>query len=160
MRQSVAHHISYAKGVYSEAAVRTSSTTSSMSKAFSFGKGRTNPSSSRTGLSLPSILMTKEPLLGFSSLIFTVNACSVLASRAALTIRALFLNAFHDLQCSIETTTELESRLVLVFLDEVVFLAGAFLVFKATVGGSSTFESNASATFLLVLLVLLVETDI
>ena len=79
-------------------------------------------------------------------------------------MRALFLNAFHDLQCSIDTTTDSKSRVVFVFLEEAVvavFLAGAFLVFTATGGGSTTFESNASATFLLLLLVLLVDaTDI
>jgi hypothetical protein len=97
--------ITYSTG-YSEAAVSTSSTTLSISRAFRVGNGRTKPNNSRIGLSFPSKLITKDPLLGFSSLIFTVNEFSVLASRAAFTRLALVLNAFHDLQCSIVTTTE------------------------------------------------------
>jgi hypothetical protein len=95
------------------------------------GKGRIKPNISRIGVSFPSIEMTKAPFLGFSSLIFTENECSVLASRAAVTTRALFLNAFQDLQCSIEIVTVSTS-----LLDFLVatFFAVVFLILFLVAG--------------------------
>ena len=147
----------------------TSSTTSSISRAFRVGNGRTKPNNSRMGLSFPSKLITKDPLLGFSSLIFTVNEFSVLASRAAFTRLALVLNAFHDLQCSIVTTTEsfLPTELLLLFPptegEGLLLFAGTgasvfwtfvvvFITFFALTSTASGGASGAKASAVLLLL--------
>ena len=135
----------------------TSSTTSSMFKAFNEGKGRIKPNISRIGLSLPSIEITKDPFLGFSSLIVTLNACSVLASSATFTRLALVLNAFQDLQCSMEMAIGPTSSSILGFLVTLgIFVAFETAAGTFTVTGSS---ETLSIAFLLLLLVFLELTD-
>ena len=100
-------------------AARTSFATSSMSSAFSAGKGRFMSSSSRTVL--PPTVTTKAPFRGFSLLTSTVTPGKALAS-----LFALVLNAPQLLQASTSTTAPEEPALGFLALAADGFLAGAF----------------------------------
>ena len=100
-------------------AARTSLATSSMSSAFSAGKGRFMSSSSSTVL--PPTVTTKAPLRGFSLLTSTVTPGKALASRFARV-----LNAPQLLQASTDTTEPEEPALGFLALAADGFLAGAF----------------------------------
>ena len=100
-------------------AARTSLATSSMSSAFSAGKGRFMSSSSRTVL--PPTVTTKAPLRGFSLLTSTVTPGKALASRFARV-----LNAPQLLQASTSTTEPEEPALGFLALAADGFFAGAF----------------------------------
>ena len=113
-----------------------------MSNDLSFGNGLVNPTSSITGASRPSMDITKVPFLGLSLLISTLKEQTELASRADLTLLALVLNAFQDLQCSIET--RIGSDFVDFLLDD--FFVGVFL---ALTTGRATDSSSTSEIFLL-----------
>ena len=93
--------------------------TSSMSRAFSAGKGRFMSSSSSTVF--PPTVTTKAPLRGFSLFTSTVTPGKALASRFARV-----LNAPQLLQASTDTTPPpLDDLEVALGLAAVGFLAGA-----------------------------------
>lgn len=69
--------------------VRIVSITSSISSSFNFVKGLFKFNNSTTGDDSPSIVITKEPFLGFVSLITTSTSF-----KALLILSALVLNAF------------------------------------------------------------------